>query len=297
MRTINVDELKQNMRDPHTIDPSMRNCYQYMKEILIISPSAAAYRMTSKELKDNDAFIMDVIYSNDEIVRFMEDRHDDPKLAIELLCLRSCTIRYFKSLLSCKEFVLQNILAYPYIVRFVSNDLKRSIDIALACQSPFALRDLDESMRDNPEVVDHFLSLRGGGSAYQWFSQRMKDNRDIVLGAISSWAFALSFATKFQKDETVVLEAIRVTKYADTYSKLDSHRTIYILLREWDGVAEEELNWHILRYPELRKYRTYDVIRKTETKPYILELKALPNAVDYFEAKERYAVNIELHTK
>jgi hypothetical protein len=300
MRAMLVSEVQTHMKDPHTIDIKLRNDYCYMRELLVISPSAAVYECTSDALKMNDDFIIDIIYSNDEIVQFMKDRHNDKKIAIELIAMKSRTIRYFSKLLNNKEFILSYLPSDPFLAQFMSDRLRADRDIGLACQSPFAFRELSETLRDDIEIVENILSVDAGGRAYEWFSQRMKDNRDLTICAVSSWGFALSFAGKYQKDETVVLEAMRSSRFAIRYSKLKSHDTVKILLRDLDSEIKL-FHWHILRYPELRLYRTYKILREIDScvvdRPYLLELKALPNAVDYLEAKERFSSEVEKKRK
>ena len=105
---------------------------------------------------------------------------------------------------------LIKIYGIKYIPKKYRKDKKFMIDL-LKINGLF-LKYASDELKDDIEVVGY--AVRECGMSLKYASENMKRNRDIVMIAVKDCGMALQFANRFKCDKEIVLEAIKSHAYA-----------------------------------------------------------------------------------
>jgi hypothetical protein len=126
-----------------------------------------------------------------------------------------------QKLLCDKETILSGVSICANILEFLSDKFKDDVDIVLTALksvstldegggeilSGWALQDASNRLKDNKEVV--IVSVSNDGSALDFASAKLKDDKEVVFAAVTATGRALRFASeRLQDEKDIVLAAI-----------------------------------------------------------------------------------------
>lgn len=124
-----------------------------------------------------------------------------------------------------KEVVLAALQMHGAYLEYASEELKQDRNVVLAAIKSFRFVFdrgwVSEALKDDKEFMLSVLQQDGNpriehyGSLLQFASDRLKNDRDIVLAAIKKEGLALEYAAQvFKNDNEIVLTAVRQDGYA-----------------------------------------------------------------------------------
>ena len=203
------------------------------KEIAIekVKENGCALEKVSDELKDDKDVVLEAVKNNGYALEFASDRlKDDKDIAIASTIyddygltfvnddlkneleqkLDSCKLSvlldlYFK-VLDSKEDVL-NIIKHLKTTSIIANLLN-------AEQSELKLGELEDEF-----CGKYWLSGNVNSYILKYASDRLKDDKDIVIEAVKNNGFALEFASdRLKNDKEIVLEAVKQNRYSLRYA-------------------------------------------------------------------------------
>ena len=188
--------------------------------------SSSSFEHFPLEYRDNEEIAKKVINDDAGCFQYLSERlRDNRELALSAVKNRGIYLEYASPRLrDDKEFVKIALKNDTWsTLRSVSERLKNDIEIVVACVSEDnrTLSDFPEEFKDDERVIEACLKERRNsnpfnskiyiqGSAYQYFSNRFKENRKIALKLSQGTGFNLSACPEiFKNDKEIVKNAVK----------------------------------------------------------------------------------------
>lgn len=197
-----------------------------------LSQSGEALEFIDKKYKDDINFISQLFVNNNYTVHSHSFRHVSKKLKDNKdLVLQILSVHKYAGILEylSDEFkndmtiVMTALSADPHVLPYVSNKLKadpKFIKIIKPNYKKSLLRYVGEQWGHDRDFVLENVSVKEGGYQIIFASEELKNDREVVLAAISNDDLAFSeIRSKFKKDKSFLIDAVHINPLI--FNKID----------------------------------------------------------------------------